>query len=707
MANQYKNKVIYNGNTLIDLTSTTATADKILSGYGAFGADGAWINGTATGGGSGDGYVWQDAQGYVHLSDEEGTQTIIDSLSVTQSGTYTAPTGHAYSPVTVPSGTEGTPTATKGTVSNNSVTVTPSVTNTNGFISGGTRNGTAVSVSASELVSGTKSITENGTGIDVTNYAAVNVAVPTGSATLITKNITANGTYTASSDNADGYSSVTVNVSGGGTSVEEKQINFIDYDGTILHSYTPVEWANVASLPSNPSHTGLTAQGWNWTKAQIDAQLTATPSGEVWVGQQYTTTSGCAEIEIELLSDGMIAHVCFFIDGQSKIYWGDGNELLVEGESSTKRVESTHTYVQKGTYIIKLEAVGTSDIYLGGTSSAASYNYPLLVRTGNSISSSDADEMASVIRKTFVPADKIILRHACLTKSFGMSSVILPNSITNVGAYAFYQCYLLKSITIPSYITNINTYAFYYCSSLRNITISPNVTTIGNSAFAYCISLKSVSIPEGATTIGTNVFQYCRNLNRVSLPSTLTSIGNYSFQHTGVTNISIPSGVTTLGQYCFGNCQLLVSANIASTNLTLISTGAFTNCSNLRSVSLPSQITSIGDSAFYNCAIESITLPNSLTSIGTSAFSYNSFSSITIPSGVTTINSSAFSYCTQLLEIHMKPTTPPTLGAAAATSVFLKLPSECVIYVPQGSLTSYQTDTNWSSLASKMQEETV
>ena len=46
MANQYKNKVVYNGNTLIDLTSTTATADKILSGFGAFGADGAWMNGT-------------------------------------------------------------------------------------------------------------------------------------------------------------------------------------------------------------------------------------------------------------------------------------------------------------------------------------------------------------------------------------------------------------------------------------------------------------------------------------------------------------------------------------------------------------------------------------------------------------------------------------------------------------------------------------
>lgn len=75
------------------------------------------------------------------------------------------------------------PTATKGSVSNHSVTVTPSVTQTAGYISSGTKTGTAVTVTASELVSGTKSITANGTGIDVTNYASVNVSVSGGGVT--------------------------------------------------------------------------------------------------------------------------------------------------------------------------------------------------------------------------------------------------------------------------------------------------------------------------------------------------------------------------------------------------------------------------------------------------------------------------------------------------------------------------------------------
>lgn len=78
---------------------------------------------------------------------------------------------------TVPYGTEGTPTATKGTVSNHQVSVTPSVTNTAGYISGSTKTGTVVTVTASELASGNKEITQNGTGIDVVGYSTVSVGV--------------------------------------------------------------------------------------------------------------------------------------------------------------------------------------------------------------------------------------------------------------------------------------------------------------------------------------------------------------------------------------------------------------------------------------------------------------------------------------------------------------------------------------------------
>ena len=88
----------------------------------------------------------------------------------------------------MPSGTAGTPTATKGTVSNHSVSVTPSVTNTTGYITGGTKTGTAVTVSASELASGNKAISQNGTGIDVVGYSTVSVAVPFSTITTSSSN---------------------------------------------------------------------------------------------------------------------------------------------------------------------------------------------------------------------------------------------------------------------------------------------------------------------------------------------------------------------------------------------------------------------------------------------------------------------------------------------------------------------------------------
>ena len=102
------------------------------------------------------------------------------SSDLTASGaTVTVPAGYYENQASksVASGSAGTPTATKGAVSNHSINVTPSVTNTTGYISGGTKTGTAVSVSASELVSGSQTITANGT-TDVTNLASVTVAVP-------------------------------------------------------------------------------------------------------------------------------------------------------------------------------------------------------------------------------------------------------------------------------------------------------------------------------------------------------------------------------------------------------------------------------------------------------------------------------------------------------------------------------------------------
>ena len=125
------------------------------------------------------GYVSSGTAGNTDVSLTASVNTRSSSDLSASGATVTAPAGYYASSASksVANGTAGTPTASKGAVNNHAISVTPSVTNTTGYITGGTKTGTAVSVSASEVTSGTKSITANDTGIDVTNYAAVDVNV--------------------------------------------------------------------------------------------------------------------------------------------------------------------------------------------------------------------------------------------------------------------------------------------------------------------------------------------------------------------------------------------------------------------------------------------------------------------------------------------------------------------------------------------------
>ena len=137
------------------------------------------------------------------------------STDLTVSGaTVTAPAGYYSESVSksVASGTAGTPSASKGTVSNHSISVTPSVTNTTGYITGGTKTGTAVTVTASELASGNKEITSNGTDIDVVGYSTVSVAVPGASLQAKTGINPTTSSQTITADSGyDGLSSVQIN----------------------------------------------------------------------------------------------------------------------------------------------------------------------------------------------------------------------------------------------------------------------------------------------------------------------------------------------------------------------------------------------------------------------------------------------------------------------------------------------------------------
>ena len=130
----------------------------------------------------------------------------------------------------------------------------------------------------------------------------------------------------------------------------------------------------------------------------------------------------------------------------------------------------------------------------------------------------------------------------------------------------------------------------------------------------------------------------------------------------------------------------------------------YLNRTRIKKIVFGDNTSSIGESIFHYCySIASITIPDSVTSIGNNAFVFcNSLTLVTIPDSVTSIGEYAFSNCYSMSEYHFKRTTPPTL---ANSNAFTNISSDCIIYVPQGSLNAYKTATNWSKYSSYMQEE--
>ena len=186
---------------------------------------------------------------------------------------------------------------------------------------------------------------------------------------------------------------------------------------------------------------------------------------------------------------------------------------------------------------------------------------------------------------------------------------------------AFSGCSGLTSVTIPNCVTNIGSYAFYGCSGLTSVTIPDGVTRIGGSAFYNCSGLTSVTIPDSVTSIGESAFYGCTNLTSVTIPDSVTIIGAKAFYNcSGLTNVTIGNGVTTIGVSAFYGCSGLTGVTIGN-SVAIIMSSAFYNCSGLASVTMPDSVTSIGDYAFYNCSmLDSVTIPATVRHIGDGAF---------------------------------------------------------------------------------------
>ncbi|HBH94888.1 MAG TPA: hypothetical protein DDX91_03995 [Ruminococcaceae bacterium] len=236
---------------------------------------------------------------------------------------------------------------------------------------------------------------------------------------------------------------------------------------------------------------------------------------------------------------------------------------------------------------------------------------------------------------------------------YELESIVVPNTVTEIGHSAFLNCTSLITITLPNKLKELETTLFGGCTSLAKITIPDSVTNMGNKVFSSCTSLKEITVPDSVTDMGEGVFSDCSSLETAKLSNTLVNIGASTFANcTSLKNTEIPKTVENIRANAFKNCVSLTKLTLPE-NIVLIEDSAFENCDGLTEMILPDKVTSLGNRAFYDCdSLKKAVMPDSLQRIGQNAFyGCDVLSDVDMGNGVAEIGGSAFRLCPELTSI--------------------------------------------------------
>lgn len=312
----------------------------------------------------------------------------------------------------------------------------------------------------------------------------------------------------------------------------------------------------------------------------------------------------------------------------------------------------------------------------------------------------------------------------------GLQSVTIPTSVTSIGVDAFKDCTNLTSVTINSIAiastnyTRTDNLKSIFGDQVTSYTFGNLVTAIGGNALFNCANMTSVTFLGHVMDIRAFAFSGCSGLTRVNVSDLaawclidFASPGTnplyyshhlFNTSNTEITHLAIPSSVSSIGMNAFTGCTGLLSVTIPN-SVTSIGSGAFTGCDGLNRVNI-SDLKAWCEIVFEdgtanplakahhlylnNAEITHLTIPSDVTSIGKYSFrDCIGLTSVTIHNAVSFIGTSAFSGCTGLTEIHVAASVPPTVSSIYT---FNNVPTAIPVYVPLGSVPSYQAAQYWS-----------
>nr|DAH28246.1 MAG TPA: leucine rich repeat protein [Caudoviricetes sp.] len=349
-------------------------------------------------------------------------------------------------------------------------------------------------------------------------------------------------------DAATGFADAVAAISSGGT-VRESDINFWDYDGTLLYAWTLAELAGKTELPPLPSHDGLICQGWNWTFQDIkDA------GRELDIGALYITDDGKTRLYVDTETwDDFVLNYWQSTRNATTVDWGDGT--TPESKAQDSFVEHRHTYATSGSYVITMSVREGTTMRLGNGSNGRM----LIANGGTDIGRCSMLTKANIGERVERITDQSF--YGCVR----LQSVSVPSGVLCETWRTFENATQLRTIT-ATFFTSLYQ-SFYCCSNLRAIASAKGTTMSPNSSyllsytavrqanfdilsgfqakslerahikavdgvvgvFAPC-SLLEATIPEDATTFKTTAFQDDFSLRKVECLGNIASIPAQTFQ---------------------------------------------------------------------------------------------------------------------------------------------------------------------------------